>query len=131
MTREKYGSTIDELMIDLVTGFIELFGVGYKITPAEIRRIMNDKHGVNPGSVMPYDYCYNRVNKGINIRTKPTLFEYVNHDKGIIYKCLGKNYPYNGDVYHRECGHSFDTKVGVCENGERKISPKYQFKFKY
>lgn len=119
--RKKPGTRIDDLMSMLVSDLIHRFGLGYTISAQEIRQLMKDRYGTNPGSVIPSDYCYNRVNNGINYLTKPTLFEY-DADTG-CYKCLGI-YPYNGDVYCRPRGKSHDIRVGVCINGKRKIDVK-------
>ena len=119
---KKHGTRIDDFMITLVAGIIDTRGLGCEISSQEIRQMMKDRFGTNPGSVLPADYCYNRVNLGINLLTKPTLFEY-DAESG-LYKCLG-SYPYNGDIYHRPKGEKADIKVGVCENGKRHIFPEY------
>lgn len=119
---KKPGTRINDLMMELVGDLIQNFGRGHTITASEIRRLMKERYGINPDSVIPSDYCYNRVNKGINIKTKPTLFEYSEKDK---YKCLGRFYNYNGDIYWRPQDETQDKKVGVCENGIRKIDPEY------
>ena len=122
---------IDDLMVKLVEDLVQNFGSGYTITTKEIRQEMEKRYGINPTSVLPADYCYNRVNRGINIKAKPTLFEYnpenkkYKHPEDIEYKCLGRLYPYNGDIYWRKKEEKQDKKVGVCENGIRKIDPEY------
>ncbi len=73
--------------------------------------MLHNKYEVAVGSIIPSDYCYNRVNDGIAL-SKPTLFEYVEAGR---YRCLGEHYPYNGSIYHK------DLVVGKCESGERKI----------
>lgn len=83
---------------------------------------MKDKYGLNPSSVIPSDYCYNRVNKGINYLKKPALFEFDAETGN--YNCLG-TYPYCGDVFHRPRGEKMDIRVGVCENGKRKIESQF------
>lgn len=119
--RKKPGTRIDDLMSALVADLIHQFGLGYPISAQEIRQQMKERYGTNPGSVLPADYCYNRVNKGIDYRTKPALFEF---DAATgQYKCLGI-YPYNGDVFYRPRGESHDIRVGTCEHGKRKIDGK-------
>lgn len=119
---KKRGFRIDDLMVKLVEDLVQNFGLEHTVNTEEICRQMKERYGINSTSVNPADYCYNRVNKGINIKTKPTLFEYSGKDK---YKCLGRLYPYNGDIYWCRNGETQDTKVGVCENGKRRIYPEY------
>ncbi|MGI6248326.1 MAG: DUF7225 domain-containing protein [Acutalibacteraceae bacterium] len=132
MSGRKDDRTIHEIMVEYVADLVSKFGVGYEITRAEIVQQVCNRYGLNPGSVIPSDYCYNRVNKTQNVRTMPALFEYVEgkSSRDTIYRCLG-NYPYNGNVYRRPKGHPADIKVGICENGVRKIFPQYQSAFKF
>ena len=116
------GMRIQDLLGMLVTELIEDRGHGCEVTAQEICQMMHDRFGTNPGSVIPSDYCYNRVNYGINVVTKPTFFEYVDRD---IYRCLGAC-PYEGPVMHRPKGERADIQVGVCENGKRHIFPEYK-----
>jgi len=120
---KKVGMRIDDYMTMLVTELVEQFGDNHIISSQEIRQMMKSKYGTNPGSVLPADYCYNRVNLGTNILTKPTLFEYQ-ADTG-LYRCLGIC-AYNGDVYHRPVGSKTDILIGVCRNGKRIINPEYE-----
>lgn len=61
----------------------------------------------NPSSIIPSDYCYNIWNKGIKFDFH--LFDFLGDAQ---YKCLGENYPYNGNVYWKE------KPVGQWENGK-------------
>ena len=101
--------TIDQKMIAAVQEIIAANGVGYIATTAELRKFIQEKYNIVSGSIIPSDYCYNRVNNGISL-SKPTLFEHVDHGK---YRCLGENYPYNGIIYHK------DQVIGSCVNGVR------------
>ncbi len=103
--------TIDQKMIDAVKYLIEADGVGHITTTAELLALLQEKYQITHGSIIPSDYCYNRVNDGITL-SKPTLFEYLTRGQ---YRCLGKNYPYDGDIYHKE------QVVGKCKNGVREI----------
>ena len=91
------------------------FECEYVITRAELQRIIGLRFNVVPESVIPSDYCYNRLNNGITLK-KPTLFEFLG---GGRYRCLGENYCYNGPVFHRPRGASDDKIVGQCIDGER------------
>ena len=64
----------------------------------------------NSGSIIPSDYCYNRVNKGIEFHKKPRLFRFLGDG---MYECLGENYLYTGDVKNA----SDETVVASWENG--------------
>ena len=103
--------TIDEKMIAAVDEIIAHHGTEYIATRQELLTLLHHKYGVATGSIIPSDYCYNRVNDGIAL-SKPTLFEHVEAGR---YRCLGEHFPYNGSVYHK------DLVVGTCENGVRKI----------
>ena len=67
----------------------------------------------NPTSIIPSDYCYNRLNNGINYEKYLHLFEYT-VDKN--YRYLGPNYPYSGKIFHKPRG-SFEVVVGELKNG--------------
>lgn len=103
--------TIDDKMIQAVDEIITAHGSGYIATRREIISFVHNRFSITEGSIIPSDYCYNRVNDGISL-AKPTLFEYVETGK---YRCLGVRYPYNGNIYHK------DMIVGHCDNGVRKI----------
>lgn len=103
--------TIDEKMIAAVDEIIATNGIEYIATRQELLSFLNSKYEIALGSIIPSDYCYNRINDGIAL-SKPTLFEYIEAGR---YRCLGDSYPYNGNIYHKE------LVVGICENGERKI----------
>ena len=108
---EENDMTIDQKMVCAVNEILNHFGVGNRIvTTEELYVLLNEKYGVTKGSVIPSDYCYNRVNDGIDPNKKPMLFEYV--DRG-QYLCLGENCPYNGEIYHK------DQVVGICKDGVR------------
>lgn len=103
--------TIDEKITAAVQELLSIHGVGYICSTAELKAFIQERYDITSGSVIPSDYCYNRVNDGITL-AKPTLFEYVEYGK---YRCLGKNYPYDGIVYHK------GLVVGRCQNGKREI----------
>lgn len=91
--------------------FVDMHGVDYIATRAELIHFVHTQYGVKKGSIIPSDYCYNLINNGIDL-SKPTLFEHLGRGS---YRCLGEKYPYNGNVYHNE------QMVGICKDGERKI----------
>ncbi len=103
--------TIDQKMILAVQELIKLYGQGYVATTAELHAFIQERYKIADSSIIPSDYCYNRINDGITL-SKPTLFEHLTRGQ---YRCLGLNYPYNGDIYHKE------QIVGKCKNGVREV----------
>lgn len=65
----------------------------------------------NPKSVIPSDYCYNRINVDPS-SFKLQVFEITSDDK---YKWLGPNYPYSGPIYWKS------EQVGKWEQGKCEI----------
>ena len=115
--------TINEQMIEIVNELSSRFGTEYIITLQEIYKIFLDKFGTKQGSIIPSDYCYNRVNNGITLK-KPAVFEFLGEGN---YRCLGSYYPYNGAIYHKPKGQG-EFIVGKCINGERIIASNNDFK---
>lgn len=113
--------TIDEQMTVIANELADEFMCKHIITRSELQSIMWKRFNVVPGSVIPSDYCYNRLNNGMTLK-KPTLFEFLGGGK---YLCLGDHYCYNGPIYHRPRGASLDDVVGQCIDGER--IPDYPF----
>lgn len=80
---------------------------GTLLTAADIRRRLVESFGTNPTSVMPSDYCYNRLNIGVP-NPKP-LFLRVGAGE---YQFVGPAFPYTGLVYGRPRGTTTDQVVG-------------------
>lgn len=85
--------------------------VGTLQTAADIRRRVVEAFGMNPTSVIPSDYCYNRLNLGVP-DPKP-LFLRVGTGE---YQFVGPAFPYTGLVFGRPRGTTTDQVVG--ERGE-------------
>ena len=119
--KRSHNKKIDNLMINYVNDLVKQHWRGYEIKSKEINEEIIEeislKYGFDPDSIIPSDYCYNRVNNGINPKKKPTLFEYIEHGK---YLCWGENYSYNGPVYHHDKASNSEYQWGVCENGVRR-----------
>lgn len=103
--------TIDQKLTAAVQELIAKFGERHIISRKELISYMWINYQVVSGSVIPSDYCYNRINNGISL-SKPTLFEFLGNGE---YRCLGISYPYEGVIYHK------DQVIGTCHNGKRKI----------
>jgi hypothetical protein len=110
--------TIDETIVEYAAGVVERFGTGKVLERSEIQREVNATYGITPGSIIPSDYCYNRVNNGITL-SKPTVFVYKDRS---LYECVGPNFAYNGPIFHQPKGGSA-FKVGECIDGKRFIAP--------
>lgn len=82
------------------------------ITLKEMKYILRQTYGTNPGSVVLTDYCYNRFKNGINF--KKHIFEYI---KRGTFKYLGENYPYTGKIYHKPKGQKSEIIIGEWNNG--------------
>lgn len=87
---------------------------GEVVSSAFIKTEVNKRYGVDVSSVIPSDFCYNRVNDGIHFKKENRLFEYIDRNS---YKYLGENYPYTGRVYHKPSGSKSETLVGYWVNG--------------
>ena len=113
--------TIDDKMAIVANELADEFHCEHVITRGELQHLMYERFNVTPGSVIPSDYCYNRLNNGITLN-KPTLFKYLGGGK---YLCLGEGYCYNGPILHRPRGEKTDKIIGECIDGER--IPDYPF----
>ncbi|MBM4141893.1 MAG: hypothetical protein FJ242_10540 [Nitrospira sp.] len=89
---------------------------GEILTSSQIKDMLFKKFGTNRNSVLPPDYCYNRINKGIDFSKH--IFIMINRNE---YKYVGKNYPYSGLILSRAKGTTRDTIVGEWENGKYRL----------
>ena len=112
--REFAEMKIHEQMQRVVNEIISEYGPRYHISLKELYELFSARFQTKEGSIIPSDYCYNRVNKGIDFLKWPRLFRYLGEG---MYECLGENYPYNGEVYTREKGSKCDEVVGIWKNG--------------
>lgn len=87
--------------------------INSEFTRSEIIKFVTSKYGCNPDSVMPSDYCYNRLNKGINYEKHLHLFEYTDAK---TYRYLGLDYPYSGKIIHNPKG-GCEIVVGELKDG--------------
>lgn len=110
---------IDEQIVEFADEMVAIYGTSHIVELREIYNLLYQKYGTNEGSIIPTDYCYNRVNNGIQIEKKPTVFEYISRGQ---FRCLGANYPYNGLIYHKP-KQKKEIVVGKCIEGLRIIAP--------
>lgn len=106
--------TISEQMQTITEKLIRCHSIGYRISSQEIKVLVATHFGTNYSSIIPSDYCYDRVNKGIDFHKKPHLFKFLGDG---MYECLGKNYSFDGPVLTLEKGAKEEVQVGEWKNG--------------
>lgn len=87
---------------------------GEMVTAREMKRLLHENYGTNPGSVILSDYCYNRVNKGISFTQH--LFEYMTKS---TYKYIGEHANYTGLIVRKARGAEAEEVVGEWNDGVR------------
>ena len=107
---------IREQMQAVVAELVSENGPGYEISAQELKQLLVSRYGTKEYCVIPPDYCYNRVNKGITFTTTTLPRLLVRVDRG-MYQCLGENYPFDGPVYTQPKGTKAEIIVGRWENG--------------
>lgn len=107
--------TIFDQLKEITDELISQNGMGCEINSGELKALISTHFGTNLSSIIPSDYCYNRVNKGIVFSKHSRLFAYV--DRG-VYKCLGTDYLYNEPAFTRPKDSNTDVMVGIWENGD-------------
>jgi len=68
------------------------------MTRQELYNLISPDHALNYDSILPQDYCYNRMNDGIAFKDHVHLFEYLGRNR---YRLLGDRYPYTGEIIHK------------------------------
>lgn len=112
--------TINEKIYKVIEEYINKHGIGDIKTDKEIRSIIDDKYKIKKSSLQLTDYCYNNYNDGIKDKfvNKSGLFlQKIDMLEGTVYKILGSNYLYSGEVYHTPKGSKETYVVGKWENG--------------
>jgi len=88
---------------------IETFNdrMGSIFSSSEIKNELTAKYGTNANSIIPSDYCYNRLNTGITFNKH--LFEYIDTNH---YRYLSAEFPFTGLIYHKPANQTLDFIVG-------------------
>lgn len=110
--------TIAEQKVEFANEMARRYGPGHIVSTQEVKAALNAKHGTKMGSSIPSDYCYNRINNGVQLSNSP-FFEFVKRGQS---RCYGVGYPFNGLLYHKPKGRS-EYVVGKCINGIREVAP--------
>jgi len=87
------------------------------LTTGEIKHKLKTA-GMEEGSIIPSDYCYNRTNKNFGCNKDGAafcIFEYVRRGE---YQYLGEYYPYSGPVIHKPKGGTTENVVGYYKDGK-------------
>ena len=100
-------------ILDKVKETFKDYEIGTEFTRQEIINKVVIRHGCNPGSIIPSDYCYNRINNGIDFENYLHIFDFMGNGK---YKYLGENYPYSGTIFHKPKG-GYEIAIGKWSNG--------------
>lgn len=104
----------DKITVEQVKEAFENINYDKEFTRAEICKIVTDLYGSM--EVIPSDYCYNRVNKGIdiekNLKDQRCLFEYKGRNR---YKYIGAGIIFNGKLYQKPQGEA-ERVVGMINN---------------
>jgi len=90
---------------------------GKRFSAAEIKNRVSAEFGTNEISIIPSDYCYNRINNGIPFNKH--LF--IRLSKG-EYKYIGENHPYTGWIHRRLKRGKAEEIAGRWENGSFELS---------
>jgi hypothetical protein len=88
--------------------------LGSVVSSSKVKELLKVKYGINESSVIPSDYCYNRINAGIKFDKH--IFEYIERGK---YKYLGENYSYTGLIFSKPTGQGKEIIVGEWKNGKK------------
>lgn len=78
---------IKSVIFEQVKETMQQHPIGEILTTSQIKNEVNARFGANRSSVIPSDYCYNRVNKGIDFSRGHWLFIYAGRGK---YKYVGE-----------------------------------------
>lgn len=105
---------IQELIADAMMDYLNNNSESCILTSSEIKEIVHKKHGLNKNTVTPADYCYNRINKGIEYNKMTHLFIYEGRNR---YRLVGKDFVYSGPVYCRCKGEQNDEYAGEVVKG--------------
>ncbi len=100
-------------ILDKVKDTFKYYDIGTELSRQEIINKVVMKYGCNPGSIIPSDYCYNRINNGIDFENFLHIFEFMGNG---LYKYLGENYPYSGTIFHKPKGGT-EIAIGKWSNG--------------
>lgn len=107
---------IEDQMVETTNRLIKAFGKGCIVSRSDIAYEFLKLYSRNISSIIPSDYCYNRINDDFQSQKHPPLFEYIGRNR---YRCWGENQPYNGLIYQKPKGRTNDEEVGECVNGVR------------
>lgn len=95
--------------------------VGREFKTQEIIDLVKFKYKINESSIIPSDYCYNRMNLGKWQDSQLLDFNIFEYAARGSYIYLGEDYPYDGTIKHKAKGSGSELVVGRWTKGERII----------
>lgn len=101
----------------VINDYVKEFGTREEKHSSEIREYLLNKLGELDVMFQESDMCYDKTNKD-NLKSYPTdikLFESMSEKA--VFRILGENYPYNGDVIWKRRTKNDFIKVGHWNNG--------------
>ena len=120
--------TIHDKIKDVIDQLVEQGCGDREFTASELKKLIHDQCDIKLGSIIPTDYCYNRINQGI-IKgntfddVRPRLLHYVKYG---VFQCIGSNKPYSGTVKARPQGTYKDITVGEWIKGAFSTNEKWE-----
>ena len=90
--------------------------IGRFVSTSEIKDALKLKYGTNASSIIPSDYCYNRINGGIKFNKH--IFQWLDHN---TYRYLGEKYPFTGLIFHKPANQNIELIIGEWINGRKII----------
>ena len=105
--------TIKDTIVETVNNYVSSHGYTTIMTRYELYNLISPDHALNYDSILPQDFCYNRINDGIAFKDHFYLFEYLGRNS---YRLLGDRYPYSGEIIHKSKGCP-EVIVGKWEQG--------------
>ena len=105
---------LKDIIVDSINNYVSSHGYTTVMTRQELYNLISPNHALNYDSVLPQDYCYNRMNDGIAFKDHVHLFEYLGRNR---YRLLGDRYPYTGEIIHKP-KQSPEVIVGKWEQGK-------------
>lgn len=106
---------IDNQIAEVINNYIRYNGKTSIMDKNQLYSLVSEKYKIKKNSFLPADFCYNRMNVGIDFKKHIHLFEMIEEGKYLV---LGEGYPYSGLVYYRKRGETEVHVAGKWLNGE-------------
>ena len=87
--------TIKDTIVETVNNYVSSHGYTTIMTRYELYNLISPDHALNYDSILPQDFCYNRINDGIAFKDHFHLFEYLGRNS---YRLLGDKDRHYGEI---------------------------------